>query len=62
MAGTYGRLFPRASVPVNLVNAVNPETYTPSFSEKVETPFTAALKLREQAKKSASLHFPTLSP
>ena len=31
MAGTYGRLFPRASVPVNLVNAVNPETYTLPF-------------------------------
>lgn len=34
MAGTYGRLFLRASVPVNLVNAVNPETYTPPFFRK----------------------------
>lgn len=64
MAVTYRRLFPRASVPVNLVNAVNHETYTHSFSGKSETPFLSALELRKQLEKSPSLilpHYPRKS-
>lgn len=61
MAGTCGRLFPRASVPVNLVNTVNPETYTPPFFRKNETPFPAVIKFHKQAEKSPSPHSFTLS-